>query len=118
MTPTQLSAMLLHMNNNTNTNNTKTAFVPTRDQLIGFISDGEKEIWGFRPRPVWSELSYEQLDQWGRELSAQLTRHRKEQTVRRRQLRKIRKAAHRMWVAKKATYFTPVEWNIGILVNI
>ncbi len=105
------------MNNEVN-NEIGTPFVPTRDQLIGFISDGEKEIWGFRPRPVWSELSYQQLDQWGRELSAQLTRHRKEQTVRRRQLRKIRKAAHRMWVAKKATYFTPIEWNIGQLVSI
>lgn len=103
--------------NNTMNNNTNTTFVPTRDQLIGFISDGEKEIWGRRPRPIWSELSYEQLDQWGRELSAQLTRHRKEEAVRRRQLRKIRKAEHRMWVAKKRSYFTPTNFTISIVVN-
>jgi len=106
------------MNNATNTNNTNAAFVPTRDQLIDFISDGEKEMWGRRPRPIWNDLSYEQLDQWGRELSAQLTRHRKEETIRRRQLRKIRKAAHRMWVTKKATYFAPVAWSLGDLVSI
>jgi len=95
-----------------------TPFVPTRDQLVGFISDGEKEIWGFRPRPVWDDLSYDELDRWGRELSAQLTRHRKEQTVRRRQLRKIRKAAHKMWVEKKASYFSPTSWTIGQMVAI
>jgi len=108
----------MNNNTNTNTNNTKTAFIPTRDQLIGFISDGEKEIWGFRPRANWSQLSYEELDQWGRELSAQLTRHRKEAAIRRRQLRKIRKAEHKMWVAKKRSYFTPTKFTIEIVVNL
>ena len=101
-----------------NTNTNKTAFIPTRDDLIGFISDGEKEIWGFRPRVVWAEMSYEELDAWGRKLSAQLTAHRREETIRNRIQRKIRHAAHVMWVAKKQSYFTPHTFTIGQVVGV
>jgi hypothetical protein len=93
-------------------------FVPTRDDLIGFISDTYKEINGFRPRPNWSELTYNQLDQWGRELSAQVVTYRKEEVVRNRIARKLRKAQHNAWVEKKRTYFTPVTFTIGSLVAI
>ena len=57
-------------------NDNMTPLVPTTDDLIGFISDTYKEINGFRPRPNWSELSYEQLDKWGRELSAEVVIYR------------------------------------------
>mgnify|MGYP000577590370 FL=1 len=93
-------------------------FVPTRDDLIGFISDTYKEINGFRPRPNWSELTYNQLDQWGRELSAQVVTYRKEEAIRNRIARGLRRAQQRAWVEKKRTYFTPVTFTIGSLVAI
>ena len=92
-------------------------FVPTRDDLIGFISDTYKEINGFRPRPVWSELTYNQLDQWGRELSVQVFNYRKEQVVRNRIARGLRRAEQRAWVEKKRGYFTPVTFTLGNIVN-
>jgi hypothetical protein len=92
-------------------------FVPTRDDLIGFISDTYKEINGFRPRPVWSELTYNQLDQWGRELSVQVFNYRKEQVVRNRIARGLRRAEQRAWVEKKRGYFTPATFTLGNVVN-
>ena len=93
-------------------------FVPTRDDLIGFISDGEKEIWGFRPRVNWSEISYEELDKWGRKLSAELTAHRKQSVIRDRIERKLRTAEQKLWTEKKRGYFKPVSWSIGDLVAL
>lgn len=88
-------------------------FVPTRDDLIGYISDTYKEINGFRPRPVWAQLSYEQLDQWGRELAQEATVYRKNEVVRQRIARNLRRAQQRAWVEKKRSYFTPVNFTIG-----
>ena len=68
-------------------------FTPTRDQLIGFISDTYKEINGFRPRPVWSELTYAQLNQWGRDLSAEVITYRKQSAIRERIERKLAASA-------------------------
>lgn len=93
-------------------------FTPTRDQLIDFISDTYKEINGFRPRPVWSELTYAQLDQWGRELSAEVVTYRKQSAIRERIERKLRSVRQKVWVEKKRTYFTPVTWSIGDLVSV
>jgi hypothetical protein len=93
-------------------------FIPTRDDLIGFISDTYKEINGFRPRPVWSELTYNQLDQWGRELSAEVITYRKQSAIRERIARKLRSVRQKLWVEKKRTYFTPANWSIGDLVKI
>jgi hypothetical protein len=92
--------------------------VPTRDDLIGYISDTYKEINGFRPRPVWSELTYNQLDQWGRELSAEVITYRKQSAIRERIARKLRSVRQKLWVEKKRTYFTPANWSIGDLVKI
>ena len=92
-------------------------FVPTRDDLIGFISDTYKEINGFRPRPNWSELTYNQLDQWGQRLSAEVTAYRKEQVVRNRIARGLRRAQQRAWVEKKRGYFTPASFTLGNVVN-
>ena len=93
-------------------------FTPTRDQLIGFISDTYKEINGFRPRPVWSELTYAQLDQWGRDLSAEVITYRKQSAIRERIERKLRSVRQKVWVEKKRSYFTPANWAIGDLVSI
>jgi hypothetical protein len=92
-------------------------FVPTRDDLIGFISDTYKEINGFRPRPNWSELTYNQLDQWGQRLSAEVTAYRKEQVVRNRIARGLRRAQQRAWVEKKRGYFIPATFTLGNVVN-
>lgn len=92
-------------------------FVPTRDDLIGFISDTYKEINGFRPRPNWSELTYNQLDQWGRELSAEVVTYRKQEVIRNRIARGLRRAQQRAWVEKKRGYFTPVTFTLGNVVN-
>jgi hypothetical protein len=93
-------------------------FTPTRDQLIGFISDTYKEINGFRPRPVWSELTYAKLDQWGRDLSAEVITYRKQSAIRERIERKLRSVRQKVWVEKKRTYFTPANWSIGDLISI
>lgn len=96
---------------------TPTPFIPTRDDLIGFISDTHKEINGFRPRPIWSEISYEQLDKWGRELAAEVVEYRKDEAKRDRVARKLRKAQHKAWVEKKRTYFTPTTFTIGMVMS-
>ena len=75
--------------------NDSVPFVPTRDDLIGYISDTHKEINGFRPRPNWSELSYEQLDRWGRSLAADAVTYRKQEVVRNRIARGLRRAVVR-----------------------
>lgn len=93
-------------------------FVPTRDDLIGFISDTYKEINGFRPRPVWSDISYEELDKWGRELSAEVVKHRKEYVKQQRLMRNLRRAQHRAWVEKKRSYFTPVSITLGDILQL
>jgi hypothetical protein len=92
-------------------------FVPTRDDLIGFISDTYKEINGFRPRPNWSELTYNQLDQWGQRLSAEVTAYRKQEVIRNRIARGLRRAQQRAWVDKKRGYFTPATFTLGNIVN-
>jgi len=92
-------------------------FVPTRDDLIGFISDTYKEINGFRPRPNWSELTYNQLDQWGQRLSAEVTAYRKQEVIRNRIARGLRRAQQRAWVEKKRGYFTPATFTLGNVVN-
>ena len=92
-------------------------FVPTRDDLIGFISDTYKEINGFRPRPNWSELTYNQLDQWGQQLSAEVVVYRKQEVVRNRIARGLRRAQQRAWVEKKRGYFTPEPITLGNVVN-
>jgi hypothetical protein len=93
-------------------------FIPTRDDLIGYISDTYKEINGFRPRPVWSDLTYNQLDKWGRELAAEAVIFRKEEVLRERIARKLRSVRQKIWVEKKRSYFTPVTFTIGNLVNL
>jgi hypothetical protein len=92
-------------------------FVPTRDDLIGFISDTYKEINGFRPRPNWSELTYNQLDQWGQRLSAEVTAYRKQEVIRNRIARGLRRAQQRAWAEKKRGYFTPATFTLGNIVN-
>lgn len=98
--------------------NDQVPFVPTRDDLIGYISDTHKEINGFRPRPNWSELTYEQLDKWGRELAAEVVEYRKESAKRERIIRNLRRAQQRAWVEKKRSYFTPVSITLGDVLQL
>lgn len=97
--------------------NDSVPFVPTRDDLIGYISDTHKEINGFRPRPDWSELSYEQLDQWGRSLAAEAVTYRKQEVIRNRIARGLRRAQQRAWVEKKRGYFTSGSFTVGDAVK-
>ena len=97
--------------------NDSVPFVPTRDDLIGYISDTHKEINGFRPRPDWSELSYEQLDKWGRSLAAEAVTSRKQEVVRNRIARGLRRAQQRAWVEKKRGYFTSGSFTVGDVVK-
>ena len=97
--------------------NDSVPFVPSRDDLIGYISDTYKEINGFRPRPIWSEISYEELDKWGRELSAEVVTYRKQEVIRNRISRNLRRAQHRAWVEKKRSYFTPKTTTVGDVVK-
>ena len=97
--------------------NDNVPFIPTRDDLIGYISDTYKEINGFRPRPIWSEISYEELDKWGRELSSEVAVYRKERVIRDRSARNLRRANHRVWVEKKRSYFTPKTFTVGDVVK-
>lgn len=98
--------------------NDQVPFVPTRDDLIGYISDTHKEIAGFRPRPNWSELTYEQLDKWGRELAAEVVEYRKESAKRERIIRNLRRAQQRAWAEKKRSYFTPVSITLGDILQL
>ena len=97
--------------------NDNVPFTPTRDDLIGYISDTYKEINGFRPRPIWSEISYEELDKWGRELAAEVVTYRKQEAIRNRISRNLRRAQHRAWVEKKRSYFTPKTTTVGDVVK-
>jgi len=92
-------------------------FIPTRDDLIGYISDTYKEIHGLRPRPVWDTLTYNQLDDWGRQLAALVVTHRKQEVIRNRIARGLRRAQQRAWVEKKRSYFTPSTFTLGNVVN-
>jgi hypothetical protein len=98
--------------------NDQVPFVPTRDDLVGYISDTHKEINGFRPRPNWSELTYEQLDVWGRELAAEVVENRKEAAKRERIIRNLHRAQQRAWVEKKRSYFTPVSITLGDILQL
>ena len=97
--------------------NDSVPFVPTRDDLIGYISDTHKEINGFRPRPDWSELSYEQLDKWGRQLGVDVVTYRKQEVVRNRIARGLRRAQQRAWAEKKKSYFTSGSFTVGDVVK-
>ena len=97
--------------------NDNVPFVPTRDDLIGYISDTHKEMHGMRPRPIWSELSYEQLDKWGRELGAEVVTYRKQEVIRNRIARGLRRAQQRAWVEKKRGYFTSGSFTVGDVVK-
>ena len=70
-----------------------------------------------RPRPDWSELSYEQLDKWGRSLAADAVTYRKQEVVRNRIARGLRRAQQRAWVEKKRGYFTSGSFTVGDVVK-
>ena len=97
--------------------NDSVPFVPSRDELIGYISDTHKEMHGMRPRPDWSELSYEQLDKWGRQLGVDVVTYRKQEVVRNRISRNLRRAQQRAWVIKKKSYFTSGSFTVGDVVK-
>lgn len=88
-----------------------------RDDLIGFISDTYKEIYGMRPRPIWREISDIQLKIWADDLTQAAKREREENVKRERIARKLRHAEQKAWEEKKKTYFFPVKFNFGLFFN-
>jgi hypothetical protein len=74
-------------------------------------------MYNFRPRPIWSELSYEQLDNWGRQLGVDVVTYRKQEVVRNRIARGLRRAQQRAWVEKKKSYFTSGSFTVGDVVK-
>jgi len=89
--------------------------LPGTYKLVVTCWDGQ--INGFRPRPIWSEISYEELDKWGRELAAEVVTYRKQEAIRNRISRNLRRAQHRAWVEKKRSYFTPKTTTVGDVVK-
>ena len=75
--------------------------------LISYISDAHKEIWGVRPRPDWDQISTAELQAWADKLSAQIAASIEERNRERRE-----------WTAKRAGYFTAPQWCLGDLVKL
>ena len=75
--------------------------------LISYISDAHKEIWGVRPRPDWDQISTAELQAWADKLSAEIAASIEERNRERRE-----------WTAKRAGYFTPPQWSLGDLVKL
>jgi hypothetical protein len=78
-----------------------------RSDLISYISDSHKDLWGFRPRPDWDEISTLELQGWAGKLSAQIAASIEERNRERRE-----------WTAKRAGYFTAPPLTIGDLVKL
>ena len=97
-------------------NSEMTPFVPSRDDLICFISDTYKEINGFRPYCHWPFLTYQRLDEWGKQLSAEVIQHRKAKVLRQRLERNKRRAAQRAWLSRKAEILKPKPLFNGIVI--
>ena len=78
----------------------------------------DTEVFGRDGRShLESSITYEQLDQWGRELAAEAVTYRKQEVIRNRIARGLRRAQQRAWVEKKRSYFTPATFTIGNVVN-
>lgn len=75
--------------------------------LISYISDAHKELYGFRPRPDWDEITTAALLVWADRLSAEIAASIVERDRERRE-----------WSAKRAGYFTAPQWSIGDLVKL
>ena len=75
--------------------------------LISYISDAHKEIWGVRPRPDWDQISNEELQTWAGRLSAEIAASIEERNRERRE-----------WSAKRAGYFAAPPLTIGDLVKL
>ena len=78
-----------------------------RSDLISYISDLHKEVWGVRPRPDWDQISTAELQAWAGRLSAEIAASLVERDRERRE-----------WSVKRAGYFTAPRWSIGDLVKL
>ena len=78
-----------------------------RSDLVSYISDAHKELWGFRPRPDWDQIPTGELQAWAGKLSAQIAASIEERNRERRE-----------WTAKRAGYFTAPQWSLGDLVKL
>ena len=78
-----------------------------QSDLVSYISDAHKELWGFRPRPDWDQISTAELQAWADKLSAQIAASIEERNRERRE-----------WTQKRAGYFTAPPLTIGDLVKL
>ena len=78
-----------------------------RADWISYISDAHKDLWGFRPRPDWDEISTLELQAWADKLSAEIAASIEKRNRERRE-----------WTQKRAGYFTAPGWSIGDLVKL
>ena len=78
-----------------------------RSDVISYISDAHKDLWGFRPRPDWDEIATPELLVWADRLSAEIAASIEK-----------RNRDRREWTQKRAGYFTAPGWSIGDLVKL
>ena len=78
-----------------------------RADWISYISDAHKDLWGFRPRPDWDQISTAELQAWADKLSAQIAASIEERNRERRE-----------WTQKRAGYFAAPPLTIGDLVKL
>jgi hypothetical protein len=87
--------------------------------LVVDVFEQTRNVWGYKPH--WGALMASTTDQLKAEM-VQLNRvcvaQRKQEVESRRLEKKLRRASHRSWVAKKATYFTnQTGWTVGQIVG-
>ena len=78
-----------------------------RSDLISYISDSHKEVWGVRPRGDCYEIPTGALRIWADRLSAEIAASIIERDRERRE-----------WTAKRAGYFAAPPLTIGDLVKL
>jgi hypothetical protein len=78
-----------------------------RSELISYISDAHKELWGVRPHGDRYEIPTGALRIWADRLSAEIAASIEERDRERRE-----------WVEKRAGYFAAPPLTIGDLVDL
>jgi hypothetical protein len=78
-----------------------------RSDLISYISDAHKELWGVRPHGDRFDIPTGALLIWADRLSAEIAASIVERDQQRRE-----------WSAKRAGYFTAPQWSLGDLSKL
>lgn len=77
------------------------------EQLACVISDDYKSLYGFRPRPNWSEMTVEQLRAWHAEICADIKREM--------EYEQAEELAHEQAMAKA---FVRQPWTLGEILRL